>query len=110
MCLPPLSSPADHFRSHGYLLEAAFVIFSFRLNLPGERKTTHLLANLILLLMFASFFSVFSEPYEFASKYAAGHHSDSRVTVSAHTPLLENQLIGSGVIYFSNDRHPFSSG
>lgn len=41
------------------------------------RKSTHLLANLVLLLMFASFFSVFSELYEFVSKYIAGYQFDS---------------------------------
>ena len=40
-------------------------------------RSTHLLANLILLLMFASFFSVFSELYEFISKYVAGYQFDS---------------------------------
>jgi len=49
----------------------------FSLNLPEGRRATHLLANLILLLMFASFFSVFSELYEFVSKYVAGYQFDS---------------------------------
>ncbi len=40
-------------------------------------KSTHLVANLVLLLMFASFFSVFSELYEFVSKYIAGYQFDS---------------------------------
>ena len=49
----------------------------FNLNLPQARRSTHLLANLVLLLMFASFFSVFSELYEFISKYVAGYQFDS---------------------------------
>lgn len=40
-------------------------------------KSAHLVANLILLLMFSSFFSVFSELYEFVSKYVAGYEFDS---------------------------------
>ena len=49
----------------------------FSLKSAQGRKSTHLLANLILLLMFASFFSVFSELYEFVSKYIAGYEFDS---------------------------------
>ena len=49
----------------------------FSLKLPEGRRATHLLANFILLLMFASFFSVFSELYEFVSKYVAGYQFDS---------------------------------
>ena len=106
-------------QSYGYLLGAAFVIFSFRLipywifddkmlhflgggiaialvyeylslnlrvpdgegvvSLRGLRgKPGALLAaNLILLILFASFFSVFSELYEFVSKYALGYQFDS---------------------------------
>ena len=106
-------------RSYGYLLGAAFVIFSFRLipywifndkilhflgggiaialvyeylainfnvadgngiftfrPLPQGRDT-HLLANLTLLFFFASAFSVFSEFYEFVSKYVMGYQFDS---------------------------------
>jgi hypothetical protein len=51
-------------------------IFSLKFASNG-RKSTHLLANLILLLMFASFFSVFSELYEFVSKYSAGYQFES---------------------------------
>ena len=40
-------------------------------------KSAHLISNLILLLMFSSFFSVFSELYEFVSKYIAGYQFDS---------------------------------
>ena len=49
----------------------------FSLKFARGRKSTHLLANLVLLLMFASFFSVFSELYEFISKYVAGYQFDS---------------------------------
>lgn len=49
----------------------------FSLRLSRESMSTHLLANLVLLLMFASFFSVFSELYEFISKYVAGYQFDS---------------------------------
>jgi len=49
----------------------------FNLKSTRGRKSTHLLANLVLLLMFASFFSVFSELYEFISKYVAGYQFDS---------------------------------
>lgn len=106
-------------RTYGYLLGAAFVIFSFRLipywifndkilhflgggiaialvyqylalnlliaegdgmvslrHLRGRRA--HLFAaNLILLVLFASFFSVFSELYEFVSKALMGYAFDS---------------------------------
>ena len=51
-------------------------VFSLKSAANG-RKSTHLLANLVLLLMFASFFSVFSELYEFISKYVAGYEFDS---------------------------------
>ena len=36
-----------------------------------------LVGNLVLLLLFASFFSVFSELYEFVSKYVMGYQFDS---------------------------------
>ena len=49
----------------------------FNLRQVRHRKSVHLMANLILLLMFASFFSVFSELYEFISKYIAGYQFDS---------------------------------
>ena len=117
--IQPARSWAYHFRTYGYLLGAAFVVFSFRLipywifndkilhflggglaialvyeyfvlnfNLydgggifqsphPEDGRVIHLLANLVLLLMFASFFSVFSELYEFISKYVAGYQFDS---------------------------------
>jgi hypothetical protein len=49
----------------------------FTLKRVRENKSAHLVANLILLLMFSSFFSVFSELYEFVSKYIAGYQFDS---------------------------------
>jgi hypothetical protein len=57
-------------------LEQGQGIFSLKFAISG-RKSTHLLSNLVLLLMFASFFSVFSELYEFVSKYIAGYQFDS---------------------------------
>jgi hypothetical protein len=42
-----------------------------------DHKTGYLTANLFLLTFFSSFFSVFSELYEFASKYIAGYQFDS---------------------------------
>jgi hypothetical protein len=49
----------------------------FTLKRVHENKSAHLVANLILLMMFSSFFSVFSELYEFVSKYVAGYQFDS---------------------------------
>lgn len=49
----------------------------FALKRVRENKSAYLVANLILLLMFSSFFSVFSELYEFVSKYVAGFEFDS---------------------------------
>jgi hypothetical protein len=49
----------------------------FTLKHVRANKSAHLVANLILLLMFSSFFSVFSELYEFVSKYVAGYQFDS---------------------------------
>lgn len=42
-----------------------------------DNKFDYLTANLFLLIFFSSFFSVFSELYEFVSKYAAGYQFDS---------------------------------
>lgn len=42
-----------------------------------ENKVGYLTANLFLLVFFSSFFSVFSELYEFISKYTAGYQFDS---------------------------------
>ncbi len=42
-----------------------------------DNKVGYLVANLFLLVFFSSFFSVFSELYEFISKYAAGYQFDS---------------------------------
>lgn len=49
----------------------------FNLKEAGKAKSTYLAGNFILLLMLASFFSVFSELYEFVSKYIAGYQFDS---------------------------------
>ena len=42
-----------------------------------DNKVGYLTANLFLLVFFSSFFSVFSELYEFISKYAVGYQFDS---------------------------------
>lgn len=42
-----------------------------------DNKAGYLAANLFLLVFFSSFFSVFSELYEFISKYVAGYQFDS---------------------------------
>ena len=47
------------------------------LKAASQSRVVHLLANLIMLLLFTSFFSVFSETYEFVSKYFAGVEFDS---------------------------------
>ncbi len=117
--IQPTRTWSGHFQTYGYLLAAAFVVFSFRLipywifndkilhflggglaialiyeyfvlnfrlydgsgvfslKFVQKNKATHLLANFVLILMFASFFSVFSELYEFVSKYVAGYEFDS---------------------------------
>lgn len=49
----------------------------FSLKHAADNRTAYFLANLILLVFFSSFFSVFSELYEFVSKYAAGYEFDS---------------------------------
>lgn len=49
----------------------------FSLGAFQANRLAHLLANLVLLMLFASFFSVFSELYEFVSKYVAGYEFDS---------------------------------
>ncbi len=49
----------------------------FNLSHVRASKSAHLLGNLALLILFASFFSVFSEVYEFVSKYIAGYEFDS---------------------------------
>ncbi len=49
------------------------------IRLPSVRagKALHLLSNLFLLLLFSCFFCIFSELYEFVSKYYAGFQFDS---------------------------------
>lgn len=49
----------------------------FNLKHVADKSAAYFLANLILLVFFSSFFSVFSELYEFVSKYAAGYEFDS---------------------------------
>jgi hypothetical protein len=49
----------------------------FSLKHVTDKRAAYFLANLILLVFFSSFFSVFSELYEFISKYAAGYEFDS---------------------------------
>lgn len=49
----------------------------FSLKHVVNRKPAYFLANLILIFFFSSFFSVFSELYEFVSKYIAGFEFDS---------------------------------
>jgi ABC-type multidrug transport system fused ATPase/permease subunit len=50
-------------------------LFSFKS--ASQSRPVHLVANLLFLLLFTSFFSVFSEMYEFVSKYFAGVQFDS---------------------------------
>ena len=76
-----------HFLGGGIAIALIYEYFVINFNLEQghgifdlsrvRRGSAHLLANLILLLMFASFFSVFSEVYEFVSKYVAGYQFDS---------------------------------
>lgn len=71
----------------------------FSLKFAQGRKSTHLLSNFVLLLMFASFFSVFSELYEFVSKYIAGHQFDSS-GLDTWVDIMAN-LGGAFLGYFS---------
>jgi hypothetical protein len=77
-----------HFLGGGIAIALIYEYFVINFNLDGgrgifnlsrtrRRKSVHLTANLLLLLMFASCFSVFSELYEFISKYIAGYQFDS---------------------------------
>lgn len=77
-----------HFLGGGMAIALIYEYFALNFNLEEGQgifnlsrargsKSAHLAANLILLLMFASFFSVFSELYEFVSKYIAGYQFDS---------------------------------
>ncbi len=77
-----------HFLGGGIAIALVYEYFILNLNIHkgngiislkhiAENKSSYLTANLFLLLFFSSFFSVFSELYEFASKYLAGYQFDS---------------------------------
>jgi hypothetical protein len=77
-----------HFLGGGIAIALVYEYFILNFNIrQGEgiislrniinNKSGYLTANLFLLAFFASFFSVFSELYEFISKYAAGYQFDS---------------------------------
>jgi hypothetical protein len=77
-----------HFLGGGIAIALVYEYFILNFNIrQGEgiislrnilnNKSGYLIANLFLLAFFASFFSVFSELYEFISKYAAGYQFDS---------------------------------
>ena len=77
-----------HFLGGGIAIALIYEYFVLNFNLERgqgllnlshvrESKSAHLLANLVLLILFACFFSVFSEVYEFISKYIAGYEFDS---------------------------------
>ncbi len=82
----------------------------FSLKTASQRKSTYLAANLILVLMFASFFSVFSELYEFVSKYYAGYEFDSS-GLDTWIDILANlagALLGYCLIWTWKYGRPFS--
>jgi hypothetical protein len=77
-----------HFLGGGIAIALVYEYLSLNLRIPdGEgmlslrhlrgKQSASLAGNLILLLLFASFFSVFSELYEFVSKYVMGYQFDS---------------------------------
>jgi hypothetical protein len=77
-----------HFLGGGIAIALVYEYFVLNFDLengPGivslrplrDNNPALLAANLILLLLFASFFSVFSELYEFISKYVMGYQFDS---------------------------------
>ncbi len=77
-----------HFMGGGLAIAFIYEYFVINLNVANgdglftlrairDSKSKHLVANLILLLLFACFFSVFSELYEFVSKFYAGYEFDS---------------------------------
>lgn len=77
-----------HFLGGGIAIALVYEYFILNFNIrQGEgiislrniinNKAGYLTANLFLLVFFASFFSVFSELYEFISKYVAGYQFDS---------------------------------
>ena len=63
-----------------------------------NRKSSYFLANLILIFFFSSFFSVFSELYEFVSKYIASFEFDSS-GLDTWMDILSN-LAGAFIGYF----------
>lgn len=74
----------------------------FNLNQVLENRSRYFLANIILLIFFSSFFSVFSELYEFVSKYIAGFEFDSSgfdtwVDIMAN---LAGSLAGYTILWF----------
>ncbi|MCB0101527.1 MAG: hypothetical protein H6635_05070 [Anaerolineales bacterium] len=77
-----------HFLGGGIAIALVYEYFILNLNIREgngmislraftENRFSYLVANLFLLMFFSSFFSVFSELYEFASKYLAGYQFDS---------------------------------
>lgn len=77
-----------HFLGGGIAIALVYEYFALNFDLAGGRgivslrplagnKPALLAANLLLLVLFASFFSVFSELYEFVSKYVMGYQFDS---------------------------------
>jgi len=77
-----------HFLGGGIAISLVYEYFILNFNIQHgngilslrsvfDKKFDYLIANLFLLTFFSSFFSVFSELYEFASKYLAGYQFDS---------------------------------
>ncbi len=77
-----------HFLGGGIAIALVYEYFVLNFNLQHSdgiislksiraNKFGYLVGNLFLLIFFSSFFSVFSELYEFISKYAAGYQFDS---------------------------------
>ncbi len=77
-----------HFLGGGIAIALVYEYLALNLRVPsGEGMVSRghlrgnnaalLVGNLVLLLLFASFFSVFSELYEFVSKYVMGYQFDS---------------------------------
>lgn len=77
-----------HFLGGGIAIALVYEYLALNLCVPAgdgmislrhlrDDKAALLAGNLVLLLLFASFFSVFSELYEFVSKYVMGYQFDS---------------------------------
>lgn len=77
-----------HFLGGGIAIALVYEYFILNLNIQqgdgiislrniADNKLGYLFAKLFLLTLFSSFFSVFSELYEFVSKYVAGYQFDS---------------------------------